>query len=313
MRQRHLETFFAVMTYGTVTQAAMRLGVTQPSVTLTLRQAEKELGFTLFDRAGGRLVPTTEARGLYEEVARAHASLVAIKNLCTQLKKGDVTQLRIVAVQTLTEAVIPHTVEKFVVDQIGYDIEASTLSSNNILEAMDTRRDTHDIGFIFGDSGDCGVYAVAIGESPIYCVAPAKWKITRKKGALGIDLTAMKDRPLIALNETEPVGRAGHSMLLDAGINPDIHIRAQNHRLAGELAARGLGYALLDALSATAVAEGAAGEVHILPVKNAQMIPVTAILARANNLTRTARRFIELFTVEFQNALRAAERDHLKN
>lgn len=303
MRQRHIETFFAVMTYGTVTQAAARLGVTQPSVTLTLRQAEKELGFALFDRRGGRLTPTTEARALYEEVARAHASFAAINNLCSQLQKGEVTQLRVVATQTLTESVIPCTVQRFVADHRGYDIDALTDSSNGILESMDLRTDEFDLGFIFGDVGDHGVHQVDIAASPLYCVYPADWKLQTSTARNELDLKALSSRPYIGLSETEPVGQIGRSLILDAGLSPEIHIRAQNHRLAGEMAARGLGYALLDYLSAAAVASNNSNTVSIAPIAGADPIPITAVLARANDLTRKTRNFIEHFTAAFQQAL----------
>lgn len=308
MRQRHLETFFAVMTYGTVTQAAARLGVTQPSVTSTLRQAEKELGFQLFDRAGGRLTPTTEARTIYDEAARAHASLAAIRNLCQQLRKGEATQLRVVATQTLTDAILPEAIEQFAADKSGYDIAASTLSSNAILESFDVRRDDCDIGFIFGDRGDHGVYTVHIGDCPLFCVMQKQMSpaLVTRQGKF--DFTQLHQQPFIALNETEPVGRAGHTLFLKAGIEPETHIRAQNHRLAGELALRGLGFALLDIFNAAAVAENAKTSIVAMEMSDAAPIPVHAALARANSLDRTARRFIEIFTSEFQNKLGEARK-----
>ena len=59
---RHLEVFYAVMINGTVTAAARQLGVSQPSVTTTLKHAEAKLGFQLFMREGGRLLPADPQR-----------------------------------------------------------------------------------------------------------------------------------------------------------------------------------------------------------------------------------------------------------
>ena len=50
MNFRQIEVFFAVMTCGTVTEAARQLGVSQPSVTSTIQQAESRLGIPLFRR-----------------------------------------------------------------------------------------------------------------------------------------------------------------------------------------------------------------------------------------------------------------------
>ena len=65
MNFRHLEVFYAVMINGTVTAAARQLGVSQPSVTTTLKQAEANLGIQLFNRESGRLIPTEEASVLF--------------------------------------------------------------------------------------------------------------------------------------------------------------------------------------------------------------------------------------------------------
>ena len=78
MNFRHIEIFFAVMTCGTVTEAARQLGVSQPSVTTTIQQAERKLGIQLFRRESGRLLPTQEAMTLFEEAERAHEVAVRL-------------------------------------------------------------------------------------------------------------------------------------------------------------------------------------------------------------------------------------------
>ena len=55
MRFRQIEVFHAVYTHGSISAAARALGVSQPSVSKTLRHAEDSLGFPLFQLARGRL------------------------------------------------------------------------------------------------------------------------------------------------------------------------------------------------------------------------------------------------------------------
>ena len=50
MRLRHIEVFYAVYTTGSITNAAMILYVSQPSVSKVLGHAEMQLGFQLFVR-----------------------------------------------------------------------------------------------------------------------------------------------------------------------------------------------------------------------------------------------------------------------
>ncbi|MCB1974687.1 MAG: LysR family transcriptional regulator, partial [Burkholderiaceae bacterium] len=65
MRLRHIEVFNAVMVTGSVSGAARLINITQPAVSRTLKHAELQLGFPLFERTGGRLVATAEARSLF--------------------------------------------------------------------------------------------------------------------------------------------------------------------------------------------------------------------------------------------------------
>src|SRR5690349_18827847 len=71
---RQLEAFRATMQAGTVSGAAVLLGVSQPAASRLLGRLEKELNLTLFDRTKGRLAPTPEAQILYDQVERTFVS-----------------------------------------------------------------------------------------------------------------------------------------------------------------------------------------------------------------------------------------------
>src|SRR5450631_1029856 len=75
MKLRHIEVFHAVMLTGTVNGAARLLNVTQPAVTKILQRAEDLLGFKLFMRNKGRIVPTAEANVLFGEATKIFAGL----------------------------------------------------------------------------------------------------------------------------------------------------------------------------------------------------------------------------------------------
>src|ERR671913_557840 len=65
MDTRQLAAFCAVVERRSFSQAAERLGVTQPAVSLQVRALEKRLGMQLLDRSGRRVEPTEAGVRLY--------------------------------------------------------------------------------------------------------------------------------------------------------------------------------------------------------------------------------------------------------
>jgi DNA-binding transcriptional LysR family regulator len=70
MDTRQLAAFCAVVERRSFSQAAERLGVTQPAVSLQVRALEKRLGTKLLDRSGRRVEPTEAGLRLYRGAQR---------------------------------------------------------------------------------------------------------------------------------------------------------------------------------------------------------------------------------------------------
>jgi DNA-binding transcriptional LysR family regulator len=70
MDTRQLAAFCAVVERRSFSQAADRLGVTQPAVSLQVRALEKRLGTQLLDRSGRRVEPTEAGWHLYRGAQR---------------------------------------------------------------------------------------------------------------------------------------------------------------------------------------------------------------------------------------------------
>lgn len=89
MNLRQLEVFYSVMKAGTVSGAARQLHVSQPNVTRILSHTETQLGFPLFERVKGRLIPTKEALLLAPEAEKVYQQLGQFKNLTNRIKAGE--------------------------------------------------------------------------------------------------------------------------------------------------------------------------------------------------------------------------------
>ena len=70
MDTRQLAAFCAVVEKSSFSQAAEKLGVTQPAVSLQVRALEERLGQTLLDRSGRRVGPTEAGLRLYRSAQR---------------------------------------------------------------------------------------------------------------------------------------------------------------------------------------------------------------------------------------------------
>src|SRR5215213_7921738 len=74
MDTRQLAAFVAVVEKKSFSEAAERLGVTQPAVSLSVRALEKRLGQQLLDRSGRRVEPTESGLRLYRSAQRVLAA-----------------------------------------------------------------------------------------------------------------------------------------------------------------------------------------------------------------------------------------------
>jgi DNA-binding transcriptional LysR family regulator len=70
MDTRQLAAFVAVVDKKSFSQAAERLGVTQPAISLQIRSLEDRLGRRLLDRSGRRVEPTEAGLVLYKRAQR---------------------------------------------------------------------------------------------------------------------------------------------------------------------------------------------------------------------------------------------------
>jgi DNA-binding transcriptional LysR family regulator len=91
MDTRQLAAFCAVVERKSFSQAAERLGVTQPAVSLQVRALEKRLGTQLLDRSGRRVEPTEAGLRLYRGAQRMLALEDQIVSHVAATAQGEVT------------------------------------------------------------------------------------------------------------------------------------------------------------------------------------------------------------------------------
>lgn len=110
---RHIEIFHAVMTAGSLTEAAHLLHTSQPTVSRELARFEKVIGLKLFERVRGRLHPTVQGLRLFEEVQRSGTDWIALsapQKVCASFAKGE---LSIACLPVFSQSFLPQLLQPF--------------------------------------------------------------------------------------------------------------------------------------------------------------------------------------------------------
>jgi DNA-binding transcriptional LysR family regulator len=101
---RQLAVVRAVCRHGSVTAAADALAISQPAVSMMLRDCTKVAGFPLFLRRQGRLQPTTEMRGLLSELERVFEGVERIDRLLEDMRDTVIGTVQVVVTPTPARA-----------------------------------------------------------------------------------------------------------------------------------------------------------------------------------------------------------------
>lgn len=106
MDTRQLAAFCAVVERRSFSQAAERLGVTQPAVSLQIRALEKRLGTQLLDRSGRRVEPTEAGRRLYRGAQRMLALEEQLVSDVASTSEGDLAGDLVLGASTGPAAIV---------------------------------------------------------------------------------------------------------------------------------------------------------------------------------------------------------------
>ncbi len=113
LSMRQIEVFYAVMSTGSASAAGRMLHVSQPAISRTLSATESRLGYALFERLGGRLRPTFEAKQLYAEVRQVYLGILRVNDVAKVLSIDRSSMLRVMSTPALCESVIPDAMKTF--------------------------------------------------------------------------------------------------------------------------------------------------------------------------------------------------------
>lgn len=273
MRLRHIEVFNAVMLTGSVSAAARLMNVTQPAVSRILAHAELQLGFALFQRVKGRLVPTQEAQTLYPQVQQLFAQLDEVQRLAASLKNPQRRdELRILTVFALSVELLPRALRVFRAQYPGVAVTIDALHSPQIVAAL--LRQEADLGFVFTAAAHPSLVQEHLADARMLCVAPRGMLPPALVAGGSIALSDLAQQPLVRLAASDPIGTLVNHACREAEVSLQAPYTVQTYHAALALAHHGQACALVDACTA---ASAERDKVDVLAVQPPIAVPVQAL------------------------------------
>jgi DNA-binding transcriptional LysR family regulator len=200
MLSREIEIFRVVMTTGSATKAAKLMNLTQPAISQSLRRLEQSAGLELFQRTGGKLQPTQEARALLAEVDRHFVGMEVIEQRLRSLRQFGVGRIRIASFPGIGVGFLPR-----VLADLSHERER-TLVSLQIMGSPDVRKrilsNEAELGVVADDVSTNGIDATLFAHYFGVVALPAGHALARHRR---ITPAMLAKYPFIALNPEDSV------------------------------------------------------------------------------------------------------------
>jgi DNA-binding transcriptional LysR family regulator len=245
VRLRHIEVFHAVYSCGSVTRAAEMLNVSQPSVSKVLAHAEQQLGYRLFDRVKGKLVPTPEADQLFTHVDEVNDSLDRLRHVAENLRTAEQGRIRIAATPAFGIDVLPAAVAEYRERHHDVFFSVETLHHGEICTALLESR--VDIGLLFDPGVVPGLASELLARGKFYVLAPASMEFGEKEALTLEDLTG---HPFISLDRRGPLGRLLSKHIQSSRVILNTVAYAETYQVAKSLVSYGAGITIADEITA---------------------------------------------------------------
>jgi len=285
---RHLEMFQLLMRTHNLTTTARLMGVSQPAVSLALKEVENQTGFRLFNRNSRRIEPTTEAIALQPEIERLFGEIGSLTRKISDLRNPGGGSINVASVLSLTAAVLPRAAAGFHRDHPHVHVGLYIHRYVDVIAQV--REGTADMGFIYSAGGEYAeaqhtMMAEKLIETQLVCIFRASDPLAEKRR---ITLKDLEGRGLIVVSSQTVPGLLLRRRLVERRGSVDV-LDINNAFTAVNLAREGLGVGLADPLLLSAYCgAGMVGRPFDPPVA----LTMTMLTSRGDNRCKAAAGFV---------------------
>ena len=238
---RQLQVVRAVCQHGSVIGAASALGISQPAVSMMLRDCTRAAGFPLFLRKQGRLQPTMETSSLMTDLDRIFDGVERVGRLLEDMRDTKVGMIQIAATPTLAENLLPPAVTAFKQTRPGVQI---TIHSMDNISVVNSVINEHvDFGLVLSPLAHFDAQLFELCSAELVCVVHPDNPLAARTQVTPKDLESY---PLISFSRSLPLGMLVEKTFRDAGVPRRITLEVNQSSVACALARAGAGVAIVD-------------------------------------------------------------------
>jgi len=237
---RHLRAIVALARSGKFVAAAADLGISQPSLSRIIQQAESELGAVLFVRATRRVSQTAAGREFVPVAERMLGELMqqsqAIRDLDGRLRG----QLIVASLMSIAHRVVPAALVAFRRRHPRVFIQVREGIASGVLE--DVRGGLADFGIGAVPEGHREIVVQSIVEEPCCLVLPRRHKLNKRTSVRLVDLV---DEPMVSMPPDSGLRRVLDALAQAHGIALNYGIITSQFTSLFDFVAQGLGVAIV--------------------------------------------------------------------
>ncbi|NIR61997.1 MAG: LysR family transcriptional regulator [Gammaproteobacteria bacterium] len=298
---RQLRVFESVARNLSYTGAAAELHLTQPAVSMQIKQLEENVGLPLFEQVGRRTHPTEAGRELHATCREIFGALERYAMTVSELKGLKRGTLRL-GVITTAEYFAPRVLGPFCQAHPGIDVSLEVTNREGLLERLGNNVD--DL-YIFGQPPEgLEVEAIAFLENPLVVLAARDHPLA---GRRRIPLSRLAEEPFLTREPGSGTRLATERLFTEHGLRPKVRMELGSNEAIKHAVAGGLGVSVLS--RHTLALEGETNPITILDVEE---FPIRrhwyVVYPRGKKPSVVARAFLEYLQGEGQRRAAGAGR-----
>jgi len=287
----HLRLFAAVVQQGGFTKAAAKLNLSQPAISKSLNELEKQLDVNLLDRTGKSIRLTAAGRTLYARARELFGAEMAAEQELRELRGLKRGTLRIAASTTIATYMLPPYLGRFHMRHPNVRIQTTSANTRTVLRMLLEFR--VDVALVEGPVSHSRVMVQAWREDELIVIAPPEHPL---RAAPQIDIRQLAQHIFLVREPGSGTRVVTEQALALRGVRLTNTMRVGGTEAIKQAVAAGLGLAIVS--RAAAADQIMLGRVAVLPVEGLAIRRTLAQIKLHGRTSTASARELEMLLAE---------------